>query len=115
MSQFNEMNECANRKVLARTNEKNEETMRKMESSMKNLHHMLSLKLREKFIYQKELELLKLQFDDATQMNSEQIQEIKFVVTFLLICHLLMGFVWRQEWIFYISPVYFLFILFNLE
>lgn len=109
------MNDAANRQLLSHANEKYVQAMRDQDLSMKNLHRMLSLQLREKYANQRELELLKLQVGEGNQMTREYVDEVKFIVAFLLVCHLLMAFVYQQDWIFYVSPAYFLLVLFSLK
>ena len=107
------MNDAANRQLLSHANEKYVQAMRDQDLSI--FHRMLSLQLREKYANQRELELLKLQVGEGNQMTREYVDEVKFIVAFLLVCHLLMAFVYQQDWIFYVSPAYFLLVLFSLK
>ena len=109
------MNDAANGKLLLHANQKYEQAIRERDLGMKNLHRMLSLKVRAKQANQRELELLKLQVEEDSKMNGEYVDEVKLIVALLLVCHLLMAFIYQQDWIFYVSPTYFLFVLLSLK
>ena len=117
MSHFNDMNNCANRKLLAHANEKHQDGIREHKLRMKNLLSLMSLQLREKLVHQRELALIKLEMEDGSIeiMNAQYLEEIKFVLASLAILAVLMALVWKHEWFFFISPVYFLFLFWYLE
>eukprot|EP00579_Thalassiosira_antarctica_P013559 CAMPEP_0201936000 /NCGR_PEP_ID=MMETSP0903-20130614/36627_1 /ASSEMBLY_ACC=CAM_ASM_000552 /TAXON_ID=420261 /ORGANISM="Thalassiosira antarctica, Strain CCMP982" /LENGTH=487 /DNA_ID=CAMNT_0048476585 /DNA_START=34 /DNA_END=1494 /DNA_ORIENTATION=+ len=100
MSHFNDMNNCANRKLLAHANEKHQGEMRKHKLRTKNLYSLISLQLREKLVLQRELALIKLQMKDGSIeiMDRQYLEEFKFVLATLAILAVLMALVWKHEW-----------------
>ena len=110
MSNFNKMNDFANKKLLAHVHMQHNEELNEYEHRMKMLNTILCLKLREKYLYEREMALIKYQFDDGVDMHGQFVMEVKFM---LIVGSILMALC--QEYFVYVSPVYFLFVFYSLE
>ena len=110
MSNFNKMNDFANKKLLAQVHMQHNEELNEYEHRMKMLNTILCLKLREKYLYEREMALIKYQLDDGVDMHGQFVMEVKFM---LIVGSILMALC--QEYFVYVSPVYFLFVFYSLE
>lgn len=116
MSHFNNINDCANTQLLTHAHEKHEEELYEHELRMKNLHSIICLQLREKSIHHSKMALIKQQIEDGAEMNREYITEVKFVLAIVLVVSVLMALQSSgSSLFFYLSPIYFLFVFYNLE
>ena len=111
MSNFNKMNDFANKKLLAHVNMQHNEELNEYEHRMKMLNTILRLKLREKYLYEREMALIKYELDDGVDMHGQFVMEVKFM---LIVGSILLA-LWQKEYFVYLSPVYFLFVFYSLE
>ena len=109
------MNDCANSKLLLHAYKIHEDEQLEHEMRMKSLQSIICLQLRERNIHQMKLEQMKQQIDEGSEMNRQYVEEVKFMLTIMSLVSILMALVWQKECFFYISPVYFLFVFYNLE
>ena len=77
MSNFNKMNDFANKKLLAHVHMEHNEELNEYEHRVKMLNTILTLKLREKYYYEREMALIKYQVDDCVNMNKQFVMEVK--------------------------------------
>ena len=106
------MNDFANKKLLAHVLMQHNEKLNEYEHRMKMLNTILCLKLREKYLYEREMAIIKYQLDDGVDMHGQFVMEVKFM---LIVGSILMALAWQKEYFVYVSPVYFLFVFYSLE
>ena len=107
------MNDNANKKLLLHAQEKQKEVLHEYDLRMKNVYSVLAQQLREKRTHQMELARIKHHMEKRGDMNKEYVEEVKFMLATMSVVSILMALVWNKEWFLYISPVYFLFVLYN--
>ena len=112
MSNFNKMNDFANKRLLAHVHMQHKEELDEYEHRMKMLNTIICLKLREKYLYEREMALIKYQLNDGVDMHEQFVIEVKFV---LIVGSILMALAWQKEYFVYVSPAYFLLVFFSLE
>ncbi|KAL7549207.1 hypothetical protein ACHAWF_012471 [Thalassiosira exigua] len=115
MSHFSFMDNAANKKLLIQANEKHKDDVQELELQLRTLHKIVSLQLKEKMTREKELALKNFGTEYGSKVDAEFVDEVKFMFTTLAVVTVLMTLVWQNEWFFYIYPVYFLFVFYNLE
>ena len=114
MCNYNEMNDVANRKLLAHSAGKHREELREHELRMKNMHSVLVQQLRAKSICQNDLGQLRLQLDES-ERSGQYAEELKFLVVALAMVTVCVALASQNEWFLYGAPLYFAFIFFSLE
>ena len=87
------------------TNEHNEQ--------LDTLHTILSLQLREKYMFEKQIMLIKEQLEEGSEEAKQFVYEVKFMLVLMSMLSVLIS--QRMEYFVYVSPLYFLFIFFTLE
>lgn len=68
------MNDVANKQLLERAHQKHEQELSDYEQRMNNLNALICLHLRERNIHKQELDLLRLQVEEGSEMNKQYMQ-----------------------------------------
>lgn len=119
MSEYNHMNDTANRKLLSHAHEQHQIDLKEHDARISNLHSFISMHLRQKVILQRELALAKHRMEEdacVDMMNtSEKLEDVKLFMAILGVLAVLMALAFdKHEWFFLITPAYFVVVLLNL-
>jgi len=115
--QYNSQNNKANQKLLLHAESKHADELQivtnENNEQMDTLHTILSLQLREKYVFEKQIMLITEQLEEGSEEAKQFVYEVKFMLVLMSMLSVLVS--QRMEYFVYVSPLYFLFIFFTLE
>ena len=115
--QYNSQNNKVNKKLLLHAESKHTDELQivtnEHNEQLDTLHTILSLQLREKYIFEKQIMLIKEQLEEGSEEAKQFVYEVKFMLVLMSMLSVLVS--QRMEYFVYVSPLYFLFIFFTLE
>jgi len=115
--QYNSQNNKANQKLLLHAESKHTDELQivtnENNEQMDTLHTILSLQLKEKYMFEKQIMLIKEQLEEGSEESKQFVHEVKFMLVLMSMLSVLVS--QRMEYFVYVSPLYFLFIFFTLE
>ena len=115
--QYKSQNNLANKKLLLHAESKHADELQiatnEHNEQLDTLHTILSLQLREKYMFEKQIMLIKEQLEEGSEESKQFVCEVKFMLVLMSMLSVLVS--QRMEYFVYVSPLYFLFIFFTLE
>ena len=115
--QYNSQNNKVNKKLLLHAESKHTDELQivtnEHNEQLDTLHTILSLQLREKYMFEKQIMLIKEQLEEGSEEAKQFVYEVKFMLVLMSMLSVLVS--QRMEYFVYVSPLYFLFIFFTLE
>ena len=120
---YNEMNDCANEKLLKFASERYEKQLNEQQQRVANLMTIIQRQqvgqddcvyslIREKCMLQKELSILKRHFNEEALMDKQHLKRVQCAVAVTALVSTYVGLFAGLDYFLYTAPFYFLFIFF---